>query len=272
MTQENQDYDVEASETSVEIHGSPEQKCALFGALAKARAEFKPVPKSATAGEGSKFTFKYANLQTIQECTTSALSKHGLAVMTPLGNLGGVAELYCILTHQDGGYVQSLFRFRPAGQIKDLGSQSTYFARYMLQRMLCVDSGDDADSVDSTKPSGAQAKPPKSPKAEDIKRNKPNKPKATEEPAKELTDEDKSVIPSEVFTEPDDNDGEGPELTQKTSKTLNSFLREHKFKGPDVKRICQEVTGRTPDQLYEPGGEALGIKLMDHLRAMVDEK
>lgn len=177
----------------VREHGTDEQLAALYCAMAKAKAEFRPVPKNHDGQVGHQ-KFRYAPLATLQDCTVGALSKHGLAVVQPFAITGGLACIRTIVSHEGGARLVSRFCFEPAADIKQLGSQSTYYRRYAYQSVLCVDSGDDADNDGQSMPSGAKwpAKqnpaPPRQPSASELARpEKPKpKPQATRQaPAKE---------------------------------------------------------------------------------------
>lgn len=255
-----------------EEKGSEEELGVLYTALAKARGEFKPVPKNKEGQVGHQ-KFQYAPLATIEACTTPALTKYGLAVLQPFSVSDGMACIRTILSCGSARLV-SRFCFEPHSDLKELGKQSTYYARYAYQRLLCIDSGEDADNDDNMKaPTGAK---PQRPAPKQTRKKATVKVSAVEPERVDAgnTAPEHSPIPSEVFTadEPDPEPDLEQSISDKTSTALNTFFVENKFKGPECVEMCQQVTGRTPDELEQPGGEALAAKLLEHARSVVEAR
>ena len=270
--------------------GSPADLGKLYLALAKARGEFKPIPKDKTGQTGHQ-KFQYAPLATIEACTTPALAKHELAVIQRFSCKDGQACITTELVHSSGAKLVSEFWFKPDQDIKKLGSQSTYFARYSYQRLLCVDSGEDADNSPDRQPSGVgETQPQQRTKPAQGRKSKsgvrrlekhhppspPRQPSADElrRPEKSQTAPD---VPEDVPTEDPETlngaeEGESPPITEKTKKSLNELLIKCRFKPNMVIAECEKVAGRHPDQFGDPGGEALAKKMFSHFQDLAEKQ
>lgn len=132
------------------IEGTPEQLTALFTALAQARKAFKEIKKDTDGQEGNR-NYKYAPLHNLVDATIGPLSENGLLILQPFGIDGekGVGTITTILQHVNGGRVSETATFPLENDIKLIGGQSTYMARYAYQRLLVLDGDDDADASDS---------------------------------------------------------------------------------------------------------------------------
>lgn len=128
------------------IEGTPEQQVELFSALAEARKSFGEVKKDADGQEGGG-KYKYAPLCNLVEATAQPLANHGLVVLQPfsIDGAAGMGTLTTILQHKSGGRISDASTFPLAENIKLIGGQSTYIARYAYQRLLVLDGEDDAD-------------------------------------------------------------------------------------------------------------------------------
>ena len=109
----------------------------LFGALAEARAEFKPIIFDQ---KNPYFDSKFASLNAMQAATTPALSKHGVTVIhCPTGD--GVRT---IIAHSSGQYLSN---YLPMQALKDdaqgVGGGITYAIRYNYAAMLNIAGGED---------------------------------------------------------------------------------------------------------------------------------
>jgi len=143
------------TETSKPTNGAVlvyELDAKLNAALAKAQAEFPPIPKDRTVTvqtkTGGSYTFDYAPLDTILATVRPVLAKHGLAIVQRLEAPGGVGSaLRTELRHEAGGIIASSFplgQYDP-GAVQALGSRITYLRRYALAALLCVAAEDDDD-------------------------------------------------------------------------------------------------------------------------------
>lgn len=124
----------------------PTSRAKLYGALAKAQAEFKPIKKSAkvtirTKDKGS-YEYHYAPLDEIIAATTEALSKHGLAQFQTIeGNV-----LTTVLAHESGEVIESRMTLGATKDWKEFGGSLTYARRYSLGPILGVAAEEDKDT------------------------------------------------------------------------------------------------------------------------------
>lgn len=172
--------DAVLNEGEPEFVGDPKALGALFGALAKATAQFKPVKKTAEVNfvaNGRQVRYNYAPLANLTEATRDGLAANGLAVLqpftlrkTPEGGLGTITTMLC---HEGGARIQSRLEFTPQGDIKTLGGQTTYLGRYALCRLLMLDGIEDADSMEESVPHGAGGKAKGTDKPAPVSRPKP---------------------------------------------------------------------------------------------------
>lgn len=120
---------------------------ALAAALAKAQAEFPPIPKDKTVEvatrSGGKYKFAYAPLDTIMEKIRPTLKANGLAFMQSLNG----ESLTTTLLHTSGEWLASdpmPVRVVDSGS-QAFGSAITYARRYALTAMLGIVTEDDDD-------------------------------------------------------------------------------------------------------------------------------
>ena len=115
----------------------------LFGALAKAQAEFQYADKSK---DNPFFKSKYADLKEVIEASRPALTKYGLSVMQPVSTENGTAFLHTILAHSSGKSISSVMEIKPPkNDIQSLGSYITYLRRYTYASLVGVATCDDDD-------------------------------------------------------------------------------------------------------------------------------
>lgn len=126
-------------------------QAALYGALALAQGEFKPIAKNRTvkiqSAKGS-YTFRYADLEAIMTATRPALAKNGLALVQTLESVqDGGTLLITQLVHKDGGRIMSEVKLPryDNGDPKSFGGLVTYYRRYAACPMLGVSADDDLD-------------------------------------------------------------------------------------------------------------------------------
>ncbi len=146
---------IEIGADTLRIEGEPSK---LYENLAKAQAEFEPVPKVDDGQVGKDRKFKYAGYATLMKCVRPALSKYGIALLQPLHWRDGKAITTTIIAGH-GASIQSSFAFN-ADYLKDdkfgggkkddcqeFGRAHTYYRRYQLQSILGVEGDDDADGL-----------------------------------------------------------------------------------------------------------------------------
>lgn len=161
----------ESEKGTLTIIGEP---WVLFENLAKAQAEFLPVPEDAKGQVGNNRTFKYADYATIIRCIRPALTKYGLAFLQPLHTEGDLAVSTSILAGH-GALIQSSLRFEHDGNPQEFGRVHTYHRRYQLLAFFGIE-GEDADDARRTPAPPAPQFVDKAPKSEP--KNEP--PKAAE--------------------------------------------------------------------------------------------
>jgi hypothetical protein len=128
----------------------------LAVAMAQAQGELKNPPKDSI---NPHFKSKYADLATVRDAVTPALSKHGLAVIQLPCELGDAPALTTLLTHKSGEWVETTIRLRPGkSDPQGVGSALTYMRRYCLQSVCGVAADDDDDGHAASRPAAAPAK------------------------------------------------------------------------------------------------------------------
>lgn len=117
----------------------------LAKALAAAQGEFKPIVKDKVV-KSSSYSYRYADLATVRDAVTPALTKHGLSVVhTFKPNGGQVMYLETLLMHSSGQYITSTYQVPAIGKQQEIGSAVTYARRYSLCAILGVVAEDDDD-------------------------------------------------------------------------------------------------------------------------------
>lgn len=145
-------------------------RAALFGALAKARPEFASLETNQTAEvekDGRKlYSFDYADLATLQQATTGALSKHGLVLMQPWWSDGEGYVLMTMLAHASGASISTETWLPRQQDWQKLGSALSYLQRYQWRSILGISaSKDDDDANAAVGNSGTQTRPRPAPQA-----------------------------------------------------------------------------------------------------------
>ena len=131
---------------------------ALYGALAKAQAEFPPIPRTRTVtvrSEKGNYTFDYAPLDTILSVCRPILGKHALAIWQEWNGAG----LATVLAHESGAEIRAVVSVpqsettwgkdgnpveRPL-TLQKLGAALTYIRRYSIQAILGIAAEEDTD-------------------------------------------------------------------------------------------------------------------------------
>ena len=180
---------VEIGVDTLRIEGDPSK---LYEALAKAQAEFAPVPKLDEGQVGMSRKFKYAGYATLMKCVRPALTKYGIALIQPLHYRDEKAVTTTIIAGH-GASIQTSFSFNADFSRKDktgavtddcqeFGRCHTYYRRYQLQSMLGIEGDDDADGLPEVKPQGFSEQAPEKKEAKAPKAEKPVAPVASAEP------------------------------------------------------------------------------------------
>lgn len=162
----------------------------LCDALCKAQGEFKAIPKDSEVEvknkEGRKlYSYKYADLTTIIDCTRPQLSKHGLSFTQDYckHRVLGVG-IVTILFHKSGQWLKTGFVPCPinSNDMKAVAGQFTYGKRISLTAALGVSADEDVDagSIEANQGNTIQKEPPKK-KPENKAPQKPS-PKKTAPP------------------------------------------------------------------------------------------
>jgi hypothetical protein len=129
----------------------------LADALAKAQKHFGKAVKDKTAGAG-RFSYSYADLNSVLEAVKDALSEQGLSVVqSPVGVSGLVTQLM----HASGEYLRT-FMDMPIKDNMDpqkRGSAITYARRYALMSVLGIAGADDDAQSAMQPPRHAPQKP-----------------------------------------------------------------------------------------------------------------
>jgi hypothetical protein len=254
-TQMNESIELELD--TLKIKGDPTK---LYDELAKAQAEFIPVPKK-NQGQVGQQKFNYAGYAALMRCVRPALSAHGITILQPLHWREDMAITTTILAGH-GCSIQSSFAFKSEFSRKqkdgtviddpqEFGRHHTYYRRYQLQAMLGIEGDADADDlpdvnesresaqfVEVSKVTGkpVEASPPKvQDKVQDSVEKKPA-------PVKEQKTNG-SAKPSEPTTVA----AESPKATETqaaTTKTINELItagiKELGWELPDVQSFYKE--------------------------------
>ncbi len=133
----------------------------LVKALAAAQKRFKPLKRTATAGGGGKFSYKYAPLDELIDATREALGDNGLVIvqaptLTPDGYI-----LETRLMHETGQWIGCTLPIdvdqndRMTG-IQAFGSALTYARRYAWGPLVGIAPEEDDDGAGVGKPTTKQ--------------------------------------------------------------------------------------------------------------------
>jgi hypothetical protein len=124
----------------------------LFTALSKAQGEFPPIPKNKKVDVYSKpperkflYSYMYADLTTIIDCTRPALSKNGLSFTQQMFDKGFVT----VIMHSSGETIRTGFipcEIKPDTDMKTVAGIVTYVKRISLTAALGVSADEDIDA------------------------------------------------------------------------------------------------------------------------------
>jgi len=130
------------------------KKSELLTALSKAQAAFPAVEKNRTAGKGSSFSYKYADISAIIEAIKPHLAANGLSFTQAFEFTSqGTLVLNTSIHHSSGESYSSYLPMPDSSKMKpqDFGSFTTYMRRYGLSSLVGIASEEDLDGVVSEK-------------------------------------------------------------------------------------------------------------------------
>ena len=134
-----------------------EQINELAAALAKAQAEMGNAKKSSA---NPFFKSKYADLAEVLDTCREVLSKNGLSVVQPVGQVSDKSiEVFTMLMHSSGQWISSSMNI-PMAKLdpQAAGSAITYARRYSLAAMVGIaQADDDGEAAMNRRPVGVQA-------------------------------------------------------------------------------------------------------------------
>jgi len=112
----------------------------LIPALIKAQSEFIPIKKDKV---NPFFHSKYADLESVIECTKKALSDNGLVVIQTFGISENKTTLWTYLYHTSGEFLSGVQYLDVASDPQKIASASTYARRYGYLAILGIAAEDD---------------------------------------------------------------------------------------------------------------------------------
>lgn len=96
------------------------------------------------------FKSKYADINTYIEVVKPLLSKHGLVLLQPLSSIDGKSGLLTMIIDSESGEHLDMFTMLPENpDPQKMGAIITYFRRYAIQSMLCLEA-EDNDGQDTS--------------------------------------------------------------------------------------------------------------------------
>lgn len=161
--------------------------------------EIGAIPKDS---ENPFFKSKYADINTYIEVVKPILSKNGLVILQPLSCIENKTALLTILIDSETGEKLDLLTALPENaDPQKMGAIITYFRRYAIQSMLCLQAEDD----DGNAASG----------------NHTNQPvKATPKPVQQAPVHNDVPFPNKVVGEPCNDCGLGVYVKSPTKGTI----------------------------------------------------
>lgn len=130
----------------------------LIPALVAARSKFTTVVKDKTAKIGT-YAYKYADLSSVLDAVTPALSENGLTLVQPMTLSEGILILETCLFHASGQWIGGTYPVPMASKAQELGSAITYGRRYSITALLGIVAEDDDDGA-----AASQDRPERKPK------------------------------------------------------------------------------------------------------------
>lgn len=111
------------------------------------KKKLKQPSKNATAGKGSKFSYKYATLDAVLSAIDEASVKVGLTYLQEPVNVQGFIGVKTYLMDESGAIAEFAPFLVPAGKTaQDYGSALTYARRYSISAVFGVASEEDDDA------------------------------------------------------------------------------------------------------------------------------
>jgi hypothetical protein len=115
--------------------------------LFDAQQEIGKVVKNA---KNPHFNKAYADINAIVDAVEPILNKHGLMLIQPIED--GIVKTR-IINVENGETIESAMPLVMSGTPQAMGSQITYYRRYTLQSLLCLQvEDDDANNASNQKP------------------------------------------------------------------------------------------------------------------------
>ncbi|GAC1413848.1 MAG: hypothetical protein NVSMB66_6470 [Candidatus Doudnabacteria bacterium] len=107
---------------------------------------------------------KYADINTYIEVVKPILSKHGLVLLQPMGAVEGRPVLETVIIDTDSGEILNTKCLIPeSSDPQKMGAIITYYRRFAMQSMLCLEAEDDDGNTASDTKSPAKAVPKTTP-------------------------------------------------------------------------------------------------------------
>ncbi|MDD4225975.1 MAG: ERF family protein [Mariniphaga sp.] len=126
----------------------------IIAALLKFQSELKQPQMETTVKvtmkSGGYYTFKYADLSTINDAIKEPLSNNDLCYTQIFCIIDGKPCLKTVLMHTSGESIESIIPLNFTGTAQDRGSEITYFRRYQLSTILGIIADEDTDNNHST--------------------------------------------------------------------------------------------------------------------------
>lgn len=239
-------------------YGTEAQIAALYGAFAAASCSFGDVKKTAnvnfTDKNGRPVKYDYAPMAELVRAVRKPLGEQGLAILQPMTiTFEGSGEIRTRLVHKDGGRIEQIIHFSPMGDIKQMGGQTTYLARYAMSRLCLLDGVEDADAMPERVEhgAGAQKRPSTSrPRSAPPTRQSPPPQDATGERAQ-------SIQPL----------ADGPPTDEQLG-VLRTLSKDLALTPAERVAMCKRVTGVEIGDL----NAAFAHRLIEHMQGLVHQK
>ena len=165
----------------------------VWEALCAARADFSTIAQS---GYNGHFKAHYATMQDIMNATMPALQKHGLVMYQSPAIVGDTFVLVSRIVHAASGEcIEDTMPLAKASKPQALGSELTYYRRYMMTAQLCVTDGLDDDG-DTARKSDDQ--PKATPKKAQPQKTANTAQKTVVTPSQEIAEWAKGFEPEEI--------------------------------------------------------------------------
>ena len=152
-------------------------------ALSKFQGSVGPIYKTKSAGNGSAYSYKYADLSEIMGTISKTLSECELSLSQILTEAEGERVIVTMLMHSSGQWIRGLAKIPEQKDIQGLGKAITYLRRYSLSSILGV-AAEDNDNAQSIKDNEMVTKKP----AGKVAASSPKAGKITEEQKETLAD------------------------------------------------------------------------------------